>query len=36
MLYHFKPAYLRTLKEQLPRVERDDLFPLSPGDTFTF
>ena len=36
MLYHFKPAYLRALLDQLPRVEHDDLFPLSSGDSFTF
>jgi cAMP phosphodiesterase len=35
-LYHFKPAFARTLHEQIRRVGRDELYPLSPGDTFTF
>lgn len=36
MLYHFKPAHMGALKAQLPRIGRDDLFPLSTDDTFTF
>lgn len=35
-LYHFKPAYARALREQLRRVDRPEVYPLSPGDTFTF
>ncbi|MBI5526505.1 MAG: 3',5'-cyclic-nucleotide phosphodiesterase [Deltaproteobacteria bacterium] len=35
-LYHFKPAFARALRAQLHRVGRAEIYPLSPGDTFTF
>ena len=36
MLYHFKPAFAKTLRDQIRGIDHDDLFPLSPGDSFTF